>query len=89
MKKQLTRFSIMQTSMVMGVVSLVVSALVVIPLVLLNYSKEGASSSFLLLLVPLIYWFLGWISTVISCCVYNFVAKRIGGIEFTLEDKES
>jgi hypothetical protein len=39
------------------------------------------------ILVPIIYGILGFVFGAISALIYNFAAKRIGGIEFDLKSK--
>lgn len=38
---------------------------------------------------PLIYGGMGYIFTRIGCLAYNFIAKRFGGIEFTVTENET
>jgi len=42
----------------------------------------------LLICMPIFIGLVGFIFTVIGCLLYNFIASRVGGIEFILEDVE-
>ena len=38
---------------------------------------------------PLLYGVMGYIFTRLGCAAYNFIAKRFGGIEFTVTENEN
>lgn len=39
--------------------------------------------------VPLLYGGMGYLFTRIGCAAYNFIAKRFGGIEFTVTENKN
>ncbi len=40
----------------------------------------------MILALPLVYLFLGYVMSTITCWIYNFVAKRVGGVEYQFVD---
>jgi len=89
MMKQITRFSIHQSSKVLAVLSFVIVALIAIPIALFNafYTNDWASSAtmFIMPFVALIFYYIFY---AIFFALYNLVAKTFGGIEFDLADKQ-
>jgi hypothetical protein len=41
---------------------------------------------FMIIGIPLLYGFLGFLGGLIGAALYNFVAKRIGGLEIEIEE---
>jgi hypothetical protein len=84
MKKQIVRVSALQTSKVMAamyfVISLPILALSAIPAWL---SGQGSTMWFMLILGPVLYTLFGFLFTLLGAWIYNLVAERIGGFEFT------
>jgi hypothetical protein len=84
MKKQIVRVSALQTSKVMAVMYLVISlpmlALAAIPAWL---SGQGTNLWLMLILGPLLYTLFGFLFTLLGAWIYNLVAARVGGFEFT------
>ena len=63
-----------------------VISLVFIPIVIIvSLAKPNNPFPWLLLFMPLIYAVVGFIFTALATFVYNLLAKRLGGIEFNLE----
>ncbi|TFW33545.1 hypothetical protein [Massilia horti] len=84
MKKQVVHVSVMQTSKVMAVLYLVISLpLVVLSAIPMLFGGQGALPVFMLILLPLLYMVFGYLFTLLGAWVYNLVAARIGGFEFT------
>ena len=84
MKKQIARVSILHNAKLMAVIYLVVSlplvALMTIPMLM----QEGAGVSLLaIVLMPLLYTAFGFVFTLFGAWVYNGIAARVGGFEFT------
>jgi hypothetical protein len=85
MKKQIIRVSILQNSKVMAVLymflALPLALLVAVPL----WIKGGVSVVpwLFMLAMPLLYALCGFVFTAIAAWVYNLVAARMGGLEFT------
>lgn len=93
---QLTRFHIGQTSKVVAIVYLLlglVFALCWLPFAMMAGSLGGSEFKGLgaglgigmVIVLPLLYAFIGWIGTAIACFIYNMVAGWVGGIGFDLE----
>ena len=84
MKKQIIHISPVQTAKVLALLYFMLS----IPFVaLMGLSIWGMPSEqrppvFFLVFLPLFYLVFGFITTAIGAWGYNFVAKRIGGIEY-------
>ena len=87
MKKQVVHVSVLQSAKVMAVLYLVLSipmvAIVAIPALLSGDGMAIGMSVGMLVLMPVLYTVLGFIFTAIGAWVYNLVAARIGGFEFT------
>jgi hypothetical protein len=66
-----------------------VAAILFIPLALIVLATGKAQGKLVIffILAPLLYCALGFIFAALSCAIYNFVARKIGGIEIEL-DKE-
>jgi hypothetical protein len=85
MKKQIIRVSILQTSKVMAVMYLFLTLpfllLAAIPL----WMKGGGGIApwLFVLAMPLLYALFGFLFTAVAGWVYNLVAARMGGLEFT------
>lgn len=89
MKKQITKFSIHQTSKVLAILYFVLIAIFAIPagiLTLMDANTETPALVFFL--APFIYLAIIYIMTSFSLWLYNVLAKTIGGIEFTVHDVE-
>lgn len=82
---QITRISVFQTSKVTGVLYTVVG-LIYIPLGWFADSAAAPDDQLgaLWLIMPLILGVIGFIAVALMAALYNFVASRMGGIEFSL-----
>lgn len=61
------------------------SLVIAVPLMLVAsaFGTQESSPSFVFILVlPIIYLFIGYISVAVGCAIYNFFFKYIGGVEF-------
>ncbi|MBQ4835784.1 MULTISPECIES: hypothetical protein [Pseudoalteromonas] len=93
MKVQISRFSGHQTSKILALMF----ALMTVPFMLVgvmgvlfapNTEQDGPIFPFILFIIlPLIYGVMGYIFNRFFCFIYNFSAKRVGGIEFETEEK--
>jgi hypothetical protein len=83
MKKQIVHVSVLQSAKVMAVLYLVMSlpfaALMAIPAMA---TGQGYSFGFLILM-PVLYTVIGFVFTAVGAWVYNLVAGKVGGFEFT------
>ena len=88
MKKQISSFSIHQTSKVIAIIYFVFIAIFAIPWgIYLLFAGVGSDSLFIFLL-PFLYMLLGYIGMAVFAFVYNLVAGTFGGIEFTISGDE-
>jgi hypothetical protein len=85
MKQRVTRLSVLQTGKLLGALYAMMS-LVTLPFVLIAMSRSSGGAVMVLML--LLYPFLGFVAGVITAALYNFAAKWIGGIEVTVETVE-
>lgn len=87
MKKQIVSVSVRQTSNFVGVLYFVISFPIV--LIVAAYSLMNGQGMGIVLascLLPLLYAVMAYIGTALFAWLYNFVAKRVGGIEFTTSE---
>ena len=89
MKKQIKRISIMQTSKVVALIYPIFGLIHTAIGIWLIPPSEGTNFiRTLLICMPIIIGIFGFVFTAIGCLLYNFVASKVGGIEFVLEDVE-
>lgn len=85
MKQQVARFPPHQNAKVVAVMMAVTSLIFVVPIFLLA-SMFGAGQSgmpiWMIIIFPLIYLVMGYISVVIGCAIYNVVVPFTGGLEY-------
>jgi uncharacterized protein YjeT (DUF2065 family) len=86
MKKQILNIAPLQTAKIMAALWFALS----LPILLfagisMLTMPAGAKGMFggMMVLIPIIYAISGYIFTLIGAWVYNMLAKRIGGIEYT------
>ena len=83
MKKQIVNVSIIQSAKVMAVLYLLLS----LPMVLLMAIPAALSDEKIplgmFIFMPIAYTVFGFLFTVLGAWLYNLVAARIGGFEFT------
>ena len=87
MVQRLSRFSIGQTAKVLGLLYGLMG-LVFLPFLLIVTMFSSEEESFgigLALALPILYGLLGFVFTAIGCALYNWVARKVGGIEVSLE----
>jgi len=100
MKKQIMRIAYHQTSKVMALLFAATSTLFFIVLMLslfLSHPERFSEGGPLWLrlaiavsVMPVVSGLLGYGFTLLGCFLYNQIARRVGGIEFTVgESKES
>ncbi|MEW6369551.1 MAG: hypothetical protein AB1584_01340 [Pseudomonadota bacterium] len=84
MKKQVVSVSILQNAKVMGALYLVISIPLTLFMTIPAVLTQGAGVSILaMVLMPLLYTAFGFVFTLFGAWVYNLIAARIGGFEFT------
>ena len=84
MKKQIVQVSVVQSAKVMAAVYLVTAIPVVIlaGLFMSSFMPAGASIA-VLIMMPVAYAIGAFIGAAFGAWIYNLVAARIGGFEFT------
>ena len=83
MKKQIVHVSKLQTAKVMAVMYLVISLPMVVLSLVPAWLSHSSISWILILTMPILYAVFGFLFTLLGAWIYNAVAGRIGGIEFT------
>ena len=84
MKKQIVRISPVQNAKLMAAFYLVISLPLVLAMGLSVPAEQKASfPAWLYIVLPVFYCVLGFVFTLIGAWVYNQIAARIGGFEFT------
>lgn len=87
MVHRLSRISVGQTAKVAGLLyglmGIILLPLFLIP-AFLGADEAGFPAAFALVL-PILYGVFGYIFTAIGCVLYNWVAGKVGGIEFNLD----
>jgi hypothetical protein len=87
MVQRLSRFSIGQTAKVLGLLYGLMG-LIFLPFFLIATMLSPADNGFgvgFALALPILYGLLGFIFTAIGCALYNWVARKVGGIELSLD----
>ena len=84
MKKQIVQVSVMQSAKVMAAVYLVTAIPVVVlaGLFMSSFMPAGTSIA-MLIMMPVAYAIGAFIGAAFGAWIYNLVAARIGGFEFT------
>ncbi|MDN4058955.1 hypothetical protein QPK31_12060 [Massilia sp. YIM B02769] len=84
MKKQVVSVSILQNAKVMAALYLVLSIPFTLLMIIPALMGQGAGVSVaMLILMPVLYTLMGFVFTLVGAWVYNVVAARVGGFEFT------
>ena len=86
---QITRFAVHQTAKVVALLY-VCFTIIFIPffLAMAFAGSDLGPMKWFFLFAPIIYGVLGYLFTAFACVLYNFLAKRVGGIEFTLSGSQ-
>lgn len=86
MKKQIVNVSIMQSAKVMAVLYFVLSIPAVLLLAIPAMMSNQEFPLYMLILMPILYTAFGFLFTALGAWIYNLVAARIGGFEFTTQE---
>ena len=89
MKQQIKRLSPHQNGKVFGVICALGSLVFIIPMSIAMGTMGPASTgmpTWMLLLFPVMYLVLGYLSVAIGCLVYNVAFAFLGGIEYETVD---
>ena len=88
MKKQLIRFSVLQSSKIMTALYFIMGfiyTLIAIPMLIFG-GDELRTMGIVYILMPVIMGILGFILFVIFAAIYNRLAKWLGGIEVEVKN---
>ena len=89
MRKQITRIAPLQTAKVLAVLYFSISLPFIILSSVLMLAMPGTGGfSMWFLLTPILYAVFGFLFTLFGAWVYNKVAPRVGGIEFSTSEVE-
>ncbi|MES2153080.1 MAG: hypothetical protein V4508_25150 [Pseudomonadota bacterium] len=87
MKKQLIHVAPIQTAKVFAALYLVITIPFVVIILLAQLFANGPGMPwYVLICMPLLYAVMGFVFSALGAWIYNLVASRIGGIEFTTVD---
>ena len=96
MRIQISRFSPHQNAKVFAILMAVGSLFFVVPMFLaLSFVPAGVDArgnplpslpAFLALIFPIFYLVMGYIMVVVGCCLYNLIARYVGGFEYEARD---
>ena len=91
MKKQIVNISPLQTAKFMAALWFCMS----LPLLLFMFfaflampGESKAAFGGMMIFMPILYAVMGFISTLIGAWIFNIIAAKIGGIEYTTKDIE-
>jgi hypothetical protein len=86
--QQIKSFAVLQTSKVMGAVDFFLGVLIAIGFMLRfamrHHDLQHPRVLLFFLFVPILYGVGGFVITAVFCGIYNWVARRLGGIEIDL-----
>ena len=87
MKKQIATISILHNAKLAAIIYLVFSvpmvAIMAVPMMLSGMPGPGLG---MLIMMPILYVVFGFIFTAVGAWVYNLVAAKFGGFEFTTSE---
>jgi hypothetical protein len=86
MKKQIVQVSVLQSSKVAAGIYFVTAIPAALLVGLATSMTSQGVSLVMLVILPLAYAFFGFLGSLLAACIYNLVAARIGGFEFTTEE---
>ena len=88
MTRQIIHVSIHQTSKVFALVYFCFSLLIVpVGIAMMVGYPQGRAAGLFFIFAPVIYAVVGYLGSALFGAIYNFLAKRIGGVEFDSVDK--
>jgi hypothetical protein len=88
MKIQIVNVSVAQSAKVLAVLYMVISVPVLAVMALIGAFTGNIGSAILMLLIaPLIYGVVTFLCTGLLAWLYNLVAKRVGGLEYSIEEQ--
>lgn len=90
MKKQIVNVSVVQSSKVVAVMYMLISLPVLAVMAIIGaLSGKVGAAIFMLIIAPPIYGLVTFLCTGLLVWLYNVVARRVGGVEFSTEELSS
>ena len=89
MKKQVTYISVHPSSRLLGLLYFLISAMVCVPSAILSFLLTRNVELLAILLIPFVFWLLGYVSSAMFAWIYNFAAKQCGGFEYYTREVEA
>lgn len=87
MKIQIVNVSVAQSAKVLAVLYMVISLPVLAIMAVIGAFSGGAGAALVMLLVaPLIYGLVTFLCTGLVAWLYNAVARRVGGLEYSIKE---
>ena len=89
MKKQITRISVLQTSKVVALFYALISLIYTIIGIFMIALASGPMKfiGMIYVVMPIFMLTVGFLMMLLCCWLYNIVAKWVGGVEVTVEEK--
>lgn len=86
MKKQIASISLVQTAKVAAIIYFILGIVGFVFLLIATMVGARSGGIAIALLTPFLYAFFGFVFVFVGGWIYNQVAKRFGGVEFTVVD---
>jgi len=86
--KRIKKIGVVQTAKVVGILYALLSAVILVPMgiiMIVSGANGNPIGAWLTLLGPIFYGLITFVMIAILSLVYNFISKKIGGIEIELE----
>ncbi len=89
MKHQIIHISAFQTSKIFALIYFFISIPFIAVFLITTYFSFGQKMVFPIevIAMPFVYMVFGFIFTFMGICIYNLIARKVGGIEYTITDK--
>ncbi len=88
MKKQITFISVHPSSRLLGLLNFLIAAMICTPAAILSFLLTRNVEFLAILLLPFIFWLLGYVLSAMFAWIYNFAAKQCGGFEYYTREVE-
>lgn len=85
--KRIKKFGILETAKVAAVLCFILSLIFILPFSIF-FPSHVFPQKILIIILPFLYSFVGFILTAISCFIYNNIVKMTGGIGVYFETEE-
>jgi hypothetical protein len=89
MKMNIRSFSVVQTAKISAILYFII-ALICVPFFMIAVAMNPRASTGgigFVALMPFVYGVVGFLMTAVACLLYNVLAKYVGGVEFTVDER--